>query len=182
MNRPTLIASIGHAIICSLLMSVWISSLTFLGFTSSHSALILFPVVCCYTYLLFCNIKNKTGLITLLGFHVLIGLTPMIFPFLDQVCCLAMLLTVWLTRVRLHHKHLVPTMMDAALVLIGLMWSGWTTWQSHSLYLGFWTFMLSQSLWVLIPERVYHKTQNLKKQKFDQAFQKAEQALMKLNA
>lgn len=183
MSRPTLMTSIWHAVLCSLLTMTLLQLSRVIFPFSALGTLMLCPIVSCYTYLLYHNRNDKKGLLICLGTYVSMAFLSLLLPGSQLVFCFAMLFVVWLTRIFLHQKNMGAILMDAALVIFGFIWSAWIYNQSHSINLSLWTFLLSQSLWVLIPisDHQRNKEGSFKETQFDLAFQKAEHALHQLN-
>jgi hypothetical protein len=95
---------------------------------------------------------------------------------------LTQLALVWLVRSLYHHADPLAAFLDLGLLLFGLAAAMWALNQTGSLFLGVWTLMLVQALFVLIPGRIRSAGREpSSSDPFDTAASAAERALRRLS-
>jgi len=160
--------------------------LTFKMFDTASVSMICFlllPMTCLSTYLIFKIGEKKKGRLITLLFQLSLCIFSVLLPSFNWLTPFILFGSIWMSRILLYQKTIPQKCLDVGLLCIGGLWSYWVFQESGSLTLFIWSFCLSQSLWVIIANleysRLIHESIGTD-QSFDQAFQRAETALQKM--
>jgi hypothetical protein len=186
MRRPTFLEGAGVALAASISGGVLFEALTTV-FVSSFVLRLLIALMGLF-YLLYLlgrsgeKIGRVTSLATWLVVVVLIWLMELNLAFY----LMAHLGLIWIIRSLYFYSSLISALADLGLVLIGTAAAVWATLKTGNLFLGFWSFFLTQALFVVIPNTwkgsaVKNKSAKYEEDRFQHAYRMAETALTKLS-
>ena len=152
MNRP----SFGEGVAVALLGALTISVIHYalIPLAPSQERLVWLCLLLGLGYGLYLLARSPTpaGRIGLLLAWVLATLvSATLFPSLWPLL-LVQLGFIWLTRVWCFHRTPVAALLDAGLLVFGTLAGFWALAHSASLLLAVWTWLLTQALFVLIPQ------------------------------
>mgnify|MGYP006928192231 CR=1 FL=1 len=151
MNPPGVLSGIAFALIASLAAALLGIALPLFFAASTSLALTLAVLTLAYLiYLLKRSQESGGRLVVIAGWFVLsVGLWMAKLPLSYFV--LAQAGTIWFIRSLYYARSIFASLMDLALVTIGLAAGGWAITQTGSVTGALWSFFFTQSLFSLIP-------------------------------
>jgi len=184
MKRPSFTEGVLLALLVSISASflyaifIWVLSLT--------GVLQLLITVISISYVLYILVRSgeKTGRVVVLGLLFSISAVMWLIDVPLVLFSLVHLMMLWIVRSLYYYSSITSSLIDFSLIGLGLVFSTWSFYQTGIVFMSIWSFFLTQSLFVFIPEKI---TVLKKKQinennsaEFDQAFKNANNAIHKL--
>jgi hypothetical protein len=177
MKRPTFFEGVAVALGASVLGSALYGALTLV--IGGDWALRLIVAVLGLAYLLYLLslTRHRAGRIATLAFWGFAAGLAWLLGLSLPLYVLVHLGLIWLLRSLYFYSSPLSALTDMGLNGLSLGAAAWAVVQSHSLFLGIWSFFLVQALFVAIPARIGAKsTKNSAQQDEEDAFERAHRA------
>jgi hypothetical protein len=155
MRRPSLLSGIAFAFAATVLvLPIWWSLETALSFFWAFRFAIIIPY-CCYGIYLLVSSKTRIGNLTLTLINLIVASALLTIPTSNSLVITALAASITLNRSLLFHRSILSVTLDGFVSAIGLAFAGYLFDSTGSIPAALWSYLLTQSVFVLIPQRFH---------------------------
>ena len=185
MKSPSLSSGIGFAFFAAIATAILTLSLPIvLPLLAPKFTLALITIA--YLYYLIRRSGEKTGRVVIGSISIGVSLIALTIEMSLFEFILIELGLIWIVRSLYLRARPLPALLDGLLVIAGVLLASWGILQTQSLAIAVWCFYLVQALFIEWPDKLFTKNVDTEietsdQQRFDQAWQVAQQAVEKLS-
>lgn len=185
MKSATFSEGVIIALVSSIAVAAIFTVMSSLFFNDELLKLLISGVSFFYIGYLFLRSKERTGRVTIISIWFVITLSSLFLMPSLLMFIVTQLLIIWLMRSLYFYNSIFSSITDLVLTGLSLVIAIWAWFNSGSLFLTFWSFFLTQALFVFIPKSFTKENKSesdvyTEQDKFEHAHHLAETAVSKL--